>query len=367
MKLPRLLLLLMLAGAVVAAAWYWQDGVSRISPAQARSEAQTQPAVRRLPVETAVGKAARTTADIRAVGSLQSDESVKIAPEIAGRVAELPFTEGQPVKKGEVLVRLDDALARGEVDQATARHELAKANLDRAKRLARTGAGTEQREDEATAEFTSSRAALELAKVRLAKHTITAPFPGVVGIRNVSVGAFVAVGTEIVNFEKVDTLKVSFKVPETFLADVATGQNIEVGVDALPARAFPGTIYAINPMVDVNGRALEVRARLPNADRILRPGLFARVVIKGRQEQNVVLIPESALVPRGGDIFVYRVDGGKAIETKVRLGERKAGDVAILEGIGPETVVVTAGHHRLRDGAAVEAVEAVGSSRSARS
>jgi membrane fusion protein (multidrug efflux system) len=298
------------------------------------------------------------------VGSLQSDESVKIAPEIAGRVAELPFQEGRPVAQGAVIVKLDDSLARAEIDQATARFELAEANLDRASRLAKTGAGTQQGRDEATAEFETARAALELGKVRLSKHTITAPFSGVVGLRAVSPGAFVAIGAVIVNLEKVDTLKVDFKVPEVFLADVANGQVIEVSVDALPGKTFQGTIYAINPMLDVNGRALEIRARLPNPEGVLRPGLFARIVVRGKTEQNVVLVPESALVPRGGENFVYRIAEGKAVETRVRLGERKAGEVAILEGVEPDTVIVVAGQQRLRDGAAVDPVPAGNRARS---
>jgi membrane fusion protein (multidrug efflux system) len=117
-------------------------------------------------------------------------------------------------------------------------------------------------------------------------------------------------------------------------------------------------------MLDVNGRALEIRARLPNPEGVLRPGLFARILVRGKTEQSVVLVPESALVPRGNENFVYRIAEGKAVETKVRLGERKAGEVAILEGVEPDAVIVTAGHQRLRDGAAVDAVPASNRARS---
>jgi len=157
-----------------------------------------------------------------------------------------------------------------------------------------------------------------------------------------------------VNLEKIDELKVDFKVPELRLSEIRVGQTVEVS-DALPNRKFAGTIYAIDPLVDANGRALQIRARLANGDRILRPGLFARITIKGRDEQNVVWVPESAINPRGGETFVYRVQDSKAVETKVRLGERKGGNVQI-EGLNADTTVVTAGHQRLRDGAAVEVV-----------
>jgi membrane fusion protein (multidrug efflux system) len=190
--------------------------------------------------------------------------------------------------------------------------------------------------------------------VRLAKHVIAAPFPGRVGLRKVSPGGFVAVGTPIVNLEKIDVLKVDFKLPERFLSSVAVGQSVDVIVDAHPGRTFVGEIYAIDPLVDVNGRALALRAKLPNADLALRPGLFARVLVKGKATREVVLVPESAIVPRRGETFVFRIDGARAVEVKVKLGERRGAEVEIVEGLAPGTLVVTAGQLKLRDGMAVE-------------
>src|SRR5687768_9465891 len=124
-----------------------------------------------VPVETATARAATTTTDIRAIGSLQSDESVKIAPEVPGRIAEIALKEGEPVKKGDILIRLDDSLVRAEIAEQEARYELAKSNIDRANQLARTGSVTERARDEAKAAFDTAIATLELARVRLAKHT----------------------------------------------------------------------------------------------------------------------------------------------------------------------------------------------------
>jgi membrane fusion protein (multidrug efflux system) len=309
-----------------------------------------------VPVETTSARAAAASTDVRAVGSLQSDESVQVAPEVAGRISQIVFKEGEKVEERAVLFKLDDSLVHAEVAEQEARYALAKANLDRANELSKTGNVTDRARDEAKAAFDSANATLELARARLSKHTVLAPFAGVVGLRKISVGAFVNVGTTIVNIEKVDVLKVDFNVPELFLDKVAAGQSVQVDVDALPNRPFEGTIYAIDPMVDVNGRALRVRARLPNPDNILRPGLFARITVKGPQKQTVVVIPESAVVPRGAESFVYRIEGGKAVMTKVRLGERKAGFVEVLEGIMAEAIVVVAGHQRLRHGVAVDVV-----------
>jgi membrane fusion protein, multidrug efflux system len=348
---------LALATLLAGAAVFLRPAPADRAPS-ARAEDGARPAARSgVPVETSNARLVRTSEDIRAIGSLQSDESVKIAAEVPGRIAEILFQEGQPVKQDQILVKLDDALARAELADAQARQNLAQSNLNRANQLARTGSGTEHARDEAVAASAQGRAAVELAQARLDKHTIRAPFAGIAGLRGLSVGAFVNTGTEVISLEKVDTLKLDFGIPEIYLSNVNAGQTVEILVDALPDRTFTGTIYAIAPAVDVNGRSLRVRARLPNPEGVLRPGLFARIVIKG-SEQQAVMVPESAVMPRGGDTYVFRIENGRALETKVELGARKAGEVEIRKGLPPDSVVVTAGQQRLRDGAAVTVVAA---------
>jgi len=310
-------------------------------------------------VEVAEARTERAADDIRTIGSLQSDESVQIAPEISGRVAEIAFEEGTRVRKGDVLVRLDPSLARAEVQQARARLVLAQANNQRARTLSQSGNVTDRARDEAVAAFETARAELELAETRLEKHELLAPFDGIVGVRNVSVGAYLGPGTAIVNLENLATLKVDFRVPETQLAAIKVGQPIEVHVDALPDRTFTGKIYAINPLVDVNGRSLQVRGRIDNADGVLRPGLFARIVVRSLVQREVVSVPESAVVPRAGDTFVYVVDADRAVERRVRLGQRRAGAVEVVEGLQAGSRVVTAGQQRLRDGVRIEVVPTV--------
>ncbi|MBL8565555.1 MAG: efflux RND transporter periplasmic adaptor subunit [Hyphomicrobiaceae bacterium] len=320
------------------------------------------------PVEVAEARSTRTSVDIQAVGSLLSDESVMIAPEIAGRISEIVFEEGRPVRKGQAMVKLDDSLARAELTQAKARLELATANNDRARALSRTGNVTERSRDEATATYETAKAEVELAETRLLKHVLTAPFDGIAGVRAVSVGAYVAIGTKVVNIEKIDQLKIDFRVPEIHLRDVRVGQELAVGVDALPKRMFRGEIYAINPMIDVNGRALVIRGRIANPDLTLRPGLFARIELKGLSESAVVLVPESAILPRAGETFLFVVgDDGKAIERRVRLGMRRNGEVEIVDGVEAPATVVVAGQQRLKSGDRVEIVPPTAESASRRS
>lgn len=337
----------------------WPGGAGSTPSGQAGPASKGSAASRAVPVEVATARQEQVTEDIRSVGSLQSDETVRLASEIAGRVVEINFAEGQPVRKGEVMVRLDDALAKAELAQAQARLMLAAANNARAQTLSRTGNVTERAQDEARATFEAATAEVELAKTRIDKHLIRAPFAGVAGIRTVSVGAFLGPGAAIVNVEKIDQLKVDFKVPEIHLAAIAVGQEVTVNVDALPDRIFKGAIYAIDPAIDVNGRALSIRARLANEGSVLKPGLFARITVRGRQVRNVVMVPEGAIVPRGGETLIFAIEDGKAVEIKVTLGERRNGEVAVTQGLKPAARVVTAGQQRLRDGIAVEVVPTV--------
>lgn len=346
------LALVLVAGLAVVFAPQWQSALHAENGRRAKPSSSGAVAVEAAPARITVYQD-----DLRSVGSLMSDESVQVASEISGRIESFAFEEGQPVKAGEVLVKLDDALARSEVVDAKARFELARANRERANTLSQHGHVSERVHDEAGANFGIAQAALDLATVKLSKHTIKAPFDGTVGLRNASVGAYVSIGTPIVNLEKIDVLKIDFKLPEGALTQISTGQSVTVEVDALPGRTFSAEIYAISPMVDVNGRSLHVRARMANPDLMLRPGLFARIVVKGRESREVVVVPESAIVPRGGESFVYEIEGGKAVERKVTLGKRESGNVQILAGLDARSMVVVAGQLKLRNGIPVDVVQ----------
>jgi membrane fusion protein (multidrug efflux system) len=203
-------------------------------------------------------------------------------------------------------------------------------------------------------------AIVNFSRARLDKLTIEAPFDGVLGLRRVSVGEFVQAGAEIVNLEMVDPLKVDFRVPELFLAAVATGQRVAINVDAYPGRAFEGEVIAIDPAVDPGGRSVVIRARVPNANDALRPGLFARVALTLASRENAVFVPDQAIVPFGDQLFVFKVVDGRAVQTRVRAGERRRGEVEILEGLAQGDVVITAGQIRVRDGVPVRVAPPAG-------
>lgn len=351
-----LLTVAVLVGAgVLAQQRGWID-VGALFGGRGEANAAAEPkAAPHIPVEVAPARQATVTTDISSIGTLQSDESVKVASEVAGRVQEIRFKEGEHVKAGDVLVQLDAALVKASLDETEARLDLAEANFSRAQKLQASGSGTARALDEAQAELNTSRALLHSQRVQIAKHTITAPFDGVVGLRSISNGAYIDTGTQLVNLEKIDTLKLDFKVPERHLASISPGQTVMIAVDALPGRTFTGTIYAIDPMVDVNGRSLSVRARLDNTELVLRPGLFARVTIKGRETRDAVFVPESAIVPRGQERLVWQIVDGRAKEAKVQLGQRGNGEVEI-KGVPAGATIVVAGQGRLQADALVEVV-----------
>jgi membrane fusion protein (multidrug efflux system) len=172
-------------------------------------------------------------------------------------------------------------------------------------------------------------------------------------LRRVSVGDFVNMGDDIVNLEQIDPLKADFRVAESYLGAVRPGQRIELGVDAFPGQAFTGEVYAIDPLIDESGRSILLRARLPNPEHVLRPGLFARVTLVLNERENAIQVPEQALVPQGQDQFVFKVVDGKAAFTKVEVGIRREGMVEITAGLGPKDEVVTAGQLKIRDGAEI--------------
>ena len=294
--------------------------------------------------------------EMRAVGTLAANESVTISAEIAGRISRIGFIEGEKVKAGDVLLELDDTVLKAELDKVRSDLSLARANRERASTLASQGAGTQRARDETEAAFLAQQANLALAEARLQKSTLTAPFSGVVGLRNVSVGAYIIPGQRIVDLADVNTLKVDFRIPEINATQVRVGNTILVTADAIPGATFEGNIYAIDPIVDVNGRAMRLRAQVPNPQGRLLPGFFARVRIVIDQRPNALLIPESAIMPLDGKILVYRVVDGRAVQAEVELGQRLPGQVEIRKGLSASDTVVTSGHQRLREGSAVQVV-----------
>lgn len=308
----------------------------------------------RVAVEVTPAKAGPLVETIQAVGTLRPNEAVTVTSEIAGRVAKLAFREGQRVNAGDLLVQLDAAILRAELARSRSELTLARANHERNTRLARDGMASPRTRDESLAALQAAEAGIALAEARLEKTAIRAPLSGVVGLRAISSGAFVEPGTPIVELSDIDPIKLDFRVPELALPSLRNGQRVRVTVDALPGLRFAGEVYAIDPIVEPGGRAVRLRARIPNPDTRLTAGLFARVEIVISEREQVLLIPESAVFARGNGRHVFRIVDGRAKLTPVSVGVRRPGQVEIREGLAAGDVVVTAGHQTLRDNGEVE-------------
>lgn len=306
-------------------------------------------------VEVAKVKASDFSDEAAAVGNLKSGESVVLRPETPGRVATINFRDGTIVSKGSVLVELDAAIQAAELQQARANLALARSNHQRNQELLLKKFLSQQALDNSAAALKVQEATVQLAEAKLAKMQIKAPFNGMVGLRNVSVGDYVKEGQDLINIEDIGMLRVDFKLPESYLGRVSKGQTVEVTSDALPCQHFKAVLDAVDPMVDQGGRAISSRARLDNAAGKLRPGLFVRVRLLFGERQHVLMLPEQAIVP-GAQPAVFKVTDGKAALVKVRLGVRRAAQVEVLEGLAEGDVVVTAGQLKLRDGASVRPV-----------
>ncbi|MBI4294487.1 MAG: efflux RND transporter periplasmic adaptor subunit [Betaproteobacteria bacterium] len=357
---------------VAAGAGYWFGSAREFSPAGSRSAPGRSPEPAAIanaaagaskgqalvPVEiTRVGTASLPQT-ITAVGTLRSDESVTLRPEVAGRITAILFQEGQRVAKGATLVRLDPAISTAELQQARANLTLARTKYERAVDLAGRTFISGQAKDEAKHSLDIAEAAVALAEAKLAKMELKAPFAGIIGLRVVSIGDYVKEGTDLVNLEAIDPLKVDFRIPETFLTQVQVGQPIKVALDALPGESYDGRVIALNPLVDAAGRAIVIRAQVRNQNTALRPGMFARVTLITRAEKDALVLPEEAFVPQGTEQYVFRVLEGRAARVKVETGQRRDGKVEIVSGVGRGDVVVTAGQSRLRDGAQVRIADA---------
>lgn len=353
------------AGIAVAggSAYWWQNK----NGAFARSEkaAPASAAAPGGPVAVEVARVAVGTLqdDASAVGSLRSRQGVMLRPEVAGRIVRLGFTDGQPVRKGQLLVQLDDQLQAAELRQAEAQVGIAQANYQRNKDLVAQNFVSQRVLDESAANLEVARAQAALARTRLGRMKILAPFDGIVGIRNVNLGDYVKDGADLVGLEDIGSVFVDFRLPERFLTQVKSQQRVEVNLDALPGRPMEAVVEAVDPQLDANGRSLLVRARLDNRSGLLRPGMFARVRVVFSQREQVLMVPEEAIVPQGNKQYVVKVvPGGKGVVSQrieITPGARRDGRVEVRgASLAAGDQVVTAGQARLlRDSQPVRLIE----------
>ncbi len=318
------------------------------------------PGGRAVTVESIVVEPAPLRSSVRAVGSVLADASALLRAEVPGQIVGLHFDDGQRVGEGDQLYSVEATVLEAEVNEARANAEQAEAAYNRARELIDDKLVSATEFDTARAAYNVAIARLRSSEARLSKTVVRAPFDGTAGLRRINIGDYATIGQELVDVVRLDPLRVEFTVPETQLAQVREGQEVQVTVGAYPDEVFTGTITAIAPQIDVAGRSVTLRARLPNPDYKLRPGLFAQISITLDVDNNALLIPEQAIWPIGSDKTVFVVVDGKVTQRIVQIGQRLPGMVEIVDGLSAGEELVTAGQMKLYDGAAVNTIPAIG-------
>lgn len=297
---------------------------------------------------------------VKSVGSLRAVQGVDVSTDLAGIVREIMFESGRPVKKGDLLVKLDTRQEDAQLKSALASLDLAAAQLSRQKDLLSKKATSQSDYDTASANSDKASATVEEARALIARKVIAAPFDGVLGIRKANIGQFIEAGKPVVSLDSQDPIYIDFSVPQQELHEVALGKKLHVKVAGFPNEVFQGEITAVNSKFDENTRNILVQGTVSNKEGKLRSAMFAGVEVLLPQQDGVISVPASSIVyaPYGDSVYVVKDDEGKegkhAVQQFVKIGPTRGDQVAILTGLKAGDEIVTSGGFKLSSNAAVK-------------
>lgn len=311
------------------------------------------PAMPPMPVDVDTARRQNIVDAVRATGRIEAVQAVELRADEQGRVTGLLFQEGQFVAEGTPLVRIDDAMLRAQAERAKADRDLARQQLDRVRRLREQNASSPADLERAEAAGRSADAALALLELQIARTTVRAPFAGVIGQRFVSTGDYVTTATRLLTLQTVDPQRAVIEVPERHAVRLRPGQTVEFTVAATPGRTFRAVVDFIDPVVQDTNRTILVKARAPNADRVLRPGMFIEARLAVATRAGAIVVPEDAVQPLRTANVVWAVADGKAQRRVVQLGARSQGLVEVLTGVQAGEQVVVGGLERMGEGVPV--------------
>jgi multidrug efflux system membrane fusion protein len=313
-----------------------------------------------MPVSTLRAQSRSIADELQAVGSLQAVREVLLAPDTSGRVTAINFEAGQFVKEGTVLVQLYDAPEQADRAAAAAKADFAQLQLRRSQELAPTGAEPRERLEQRKAEAAQAVAAVRQLDARIQQKAIRAPFSGQLGIRRINPGQYLNAGDGIVTLTQLDPLYVNFTLPQQDLPRLTPGASVQVTVDTAPGQAFDAKVSTIEPRIDGETRNVAVQALLPNADRLLKSGMYATTRLALPATTDAIVLPLTAIQTSASGDSVVLVQGadaqgiGKAVAVPVISGRRLGDDVVVTQGVKSGDIVVTAGQNRLPPGATVK-------------
>ena len=344
MRRPSTILVLIIAAAVAVIVVFILWRQSSATPATADRSPDSPPALSVFVHEVRPRPLAET---IAANGTLRANETVELRSEIDGRVVELNFEEGRPVRAGELLVRINDAELQAQLRQVAARADLAAVQEQRQRQLFETGSTSRETLDESINQTRVLQAEADLIRAQIEKAHIRAPFAGRIGLRFVSVGGYVSPITPIATLTNLDQLKVDFSISERYMDRVRPGTPIRFRVGGSP-ETYHGQVYAVEPAIDTATRTILLRALAANPEARLLPGAYASVDVQLHEIADALMVPTTALSPGARERVVFVVEDGKAQPRSVETGVRLSREIQIVSGLEPGDVVITSGLLQLR-------------------
>jgi membrane fusion protein, multidrug efflux system len=358
-----MLLMLILVAGFIAGIAYWKFTQIQKGIAMSKSFAQPPSAV-----TTTVVKSQTWQPVLRAVGTLKAVNGVTVSTDLAGIVTEIAFESGSPVKKGALLVKLDTQQEEAQLRSTQARLELAKTDVARKRELLGKKTIAQAEFDPAQSQLQQMQAAVQEMTALIERKQVTAPFDGVIGIRQVNIGQYLNPGAPIAPLQSMDPIYADFALPQHHLSSIQTGTDLRLAANGLKGAQFEGEVAAIDSQVDETTRNFTVRGTVKNPDGKLRPGMFVDVEVLLPPSEKVLAIPSTSIAyaPYGDSVYVVREapgpDGKPARQAQqqfVKLGAKQGDQVTIVSGLQEGDEVVTSGAFKLRPGAPVQVNNAV--------
>ncbi len=290
---------------------------------------------------------------IFATGSVLANEDVDLSAEASGIITDIHFSEGRAVKKGDLLLKINDSELQAELQRAEFRLTLAEQREGRQRQLLERGGISQEDYDATLNEVNVLRAEKRLINAQIAKTEIRAPFDGVIGLKFVSEGSYISPQTRIATLQNLNPVKIDFTVPERYLSRVAPDDKIEFTVQGVDS-TFTGNVYAIEPRIDSQTRTLRIRARSKNDGRLLLPGAFANIELILETVENAIMIPTMSVVPQLNSQKVYKLENNVVTEQIVETGIRTSERIQIIQGVADTDTILTTGLLQVRPGDQVE-------------
>lgn len=298
--------------------------------------------------------------EFETLGSLSSRDNIEISSELSGQIASIHFRPGANVKKGTLLIQLNNTVLKSELASANANLSLSETSYKRTKELADRQLASEQALDQALADLREKQNTVKARQAQLEKLSLHAPFSGTLGSKQVSIGQYVKVGQPLVSLVANQQLRVEYSLPERLISRLQEGQEVCVRVDAFPKLAFYGQVNYIAPSVDKETRTIAVEALINNEKNQLAAGLFVQVTHQLGKLEKRLLVPEESLIPTINGQKIFVVIGDKAITKRIKTGAHHAGMTEVCKGLAPGDIIVVRGQHKLKEGSTVIAIEQPG-------